>query len=58
MNEKSKDIGYGKPPKRSQFKKGKSGNPKGRPAGKKNFATYLDTMLKSKVPISENGKTL
>ena len=57
MNEKSKEVGYGKPPKHSQFKKGKSGNPKGRPAGKKNFATYLDTMLKSKVPISENGKT-
>jgi Family of unknown function (DUF5681) len=25
------DIGYGKPPKHSQFKKGKSGNPAGRP---------------------------
>lgn len=24
------DVGYGKPPKHSQFKKGKSGNPKGR----------------------------
>jgi hypothetical protein len=24
-------IGYRKPPKRSQFKKGKSGNPRGRP---------------------------
>lgn len=25
------DIGYGKPPKASQWKKGQSGNPKGRP---------------------------
>jgi hypothetical protein len=25
------DIGYGKPPKHSQFPKGKSGNPNGRP---------------------------
>lgn len=25
------EVGYGKPPKYSQFKKGKSGNPKGRP---------------------------
>jgi len=27
----SYDVGYGKPPKNRQFKKGKSGNPKGRP---------------------------
>lgn len=25
------DVGYGKPPKKNQFKKGQSGNPKGRP---------------------------
>lgn len=29
------NIGYKKPPKESQFKKGTSGNPKGRPKGKK-----------------------
>ena len=29
------DIGYGKPPKWSRFRKGKSGNPKGRPKKKK-----------------------
>jgi hypothetical protein len=28
---KAGSAGYGKPPKASQFKKGKSGNPKGRP---------------------------
>lgn len=27
----SEVVGYGKPPKRTQFKKGQSGNPKGRP---------------------------
>jgi hypothetical protein len=27
------EVGYGKPPKKSQFKKGRSGNPNGRPKG-------------------------
>lgn len=35
-------IGYKKPPKKSQFKKGKSGNPKGRPKGSKNKPQYMD----------------
>lgn len=34
---KDKDeVGYKKPPKKTQFKKGQSGNPKGRPKGSKN----------------------
>lgn len=47
--------GYGKPPKGSQFTKGKSGNPKGRPRGSKNFATTLNKELNVRVPITENG---
>jgi Family of unknown function (DUF5681) len=35
MNENNEtqdyEVGYGKPPKTSQFKKGESGNPSGRP---------------------------
>lgn len=48
-------VGYGRPPKASQFKPGQSGNPKGRPKGIKNISTYIDRELKSKVIVTENG---
>jgi uncharacterized protein DUF5681 len=49
-------VGYGKPPARSRFKRGKSGNPNGRPKGALNFATTLLRTLREKVVINENGK--
>lgn len=41
MSKKPRDyeVGYGKPPKHSQFKPGHSGNRKGRPKGAKNRVT-------------------
>ena len=50
------EVGYGKPPKDKQFKKGQSGNPKGRPKGSKNFSTNLREVLNSKVDITHGGK--
>jgi type II secretory pathway component PulC len=49
-------VGYGKPPRHSQFKKGQSGYPKGRPKGSKNLANLIRCVLKERVTITENGK--
>jgi hypothetical protein len=48
-------VGYCNPPEHTRFKKGQSGNPKGRPKGTLNMATVLERTLREKVVISENG---
>lgn len=50
------EIGYGKPPKKNQFKKGKSGNPNGRPKGGKNLKTDILEELAERIAIQESGK--
>jgi hypothetical protein len=52
---KDYEIGYGRPPRRSQFAKGKSGNPKGRPKGARSLADRFVTALNERVTINENG---
>jgi hypothetical protein len=41
-------VGYGKPPKGGQFKKGISGNPSGRPKKPLDFASQLKKELTQK----------
>jgi len=47
--------GYGRPPVAGRFKKGASGNPKGRPRGRKSSVPY-DTVLGQMVTIREDGR--
>jgi hypothetical protein len=49
------EVGYGKPPRHTRFKKGEaSANPRGRP--RKNLAASLIEGLNKRVVVTENGR--
>lgn len=56
-HEQDEEVGYGRPPKRFRFKKGRSGNPNGRPPKSKNAVAMLCAELDRKIPIQEGGRT-
>lgn len=56
---KRTDVGYCRPPKETQFKKGQSGNPSGRPKAAINMTTALTRALSETVEVeAEDGKTV
>ena len=50
-------VGRGNPPKHTQFRKGTSGNPRGRPKGSKNLSTYLMEAARDQVTTTVGGRT-
>lgn len=49
-------VGYANPPRKSRFKAGQSGNPKGRPKRSGNVAVKILAELKQSVTVRENGR--
>ena len=48
------EVGYGKPPRHTRFKRGQSGNPRGRPRESKNLPTLLTEALNERVIVAED----
>jgi hypothetical protein len=55
MSEKNHptSVGYGRPPVHSQFRRGQSGNPNGRPKKRPTFSADLADELNELVPVGE-----
>jgi len=51
-------VGYKRPPSKTQFKPGQSGNPRGRPKRKVDMSSALNQALNDKVVVTGLGKTL
>src|SRR5205807_4286949 len=54
-DERDYEVGYGKPPPRTRFVKGQSGNPRGRSPGAKNIKTLLTKALNELVVVTDHG---
>jgi Family of unknown function (DUF5681) len=52
---RSYEVGYGKPPKTNQFRKGRSGNPRGRTPGQENLIAVFKRVATKRVRVSDNG---
>ena len=49
-------VGPGQPPRRTQFKKGQSGNPSGRPKGSRNLDKLIMEAAERRIPVNIDGK--
>jgi hypothetical protein len=59
MSNDDDSVGYKRPPKGSQFPKGKSGNPRGRPKGATSFKTDLAAEMRERITLRDkNGRSI
>lgn len=49
-------VGYAKPPLKTRFAKGRSGNPRGRPRGRDGIKEVIAKALQAKVTVTEGGR--
>jgi|ERR1051326_6655661 hypothetical protein len=52
----SYEVGYGKPPRKGQFKPGQSGNPHGRPKGAKSLKAAFEKVASELVTVTIAGQ--
>jgi hypothetical protein len=50
------EIGYGKPPKANQFRKGRTGNPRGKRQGEENTISAFKRIVLKRVKINDGEK--
>jgi hypothetical protein len=55
---KTSDVGYMNPPEHTRYKKGKSGNPRGRPKKREDLNTVLQRGLNRKIRFKDNDQKL
>ena len=52
------EVGYGKPPKGSQFKPGQSGNKKGRKKGRRRLSDVVNGVMQENIPLANSNRKM
>lgn len=55
-DENGSEVGYGRPPKHTRFKKGESGNPSGKRKGTRSRVNELERFLNETITVNEAGR--